>query len=57
MRSATCEVTNQVVGFVRKLVSTNEIVGEQTVPLPPVTLRDPRGLVDAPGRLHRRGAA
>ena len=24
------EVTNQVVGFVRKLVSTNEIVGEQT---------------------------
>lgn len=31
-------VTNQVVGFVRKLVATGEIVGEQTLPLPPVTL-------------------
>ncbi len=65
------EVTTQVVGFVRKLVSTNEIVGEQALPLPPVTLRTravwwtlPGRLVDAagvqlgdlPGRHPRRGA-
>jgi DEAD/DEAH box helicase domain-containing protein len=45
------EVTNQVVGFVRKLVSTNEIVGEQTVPLPPVTLRTRAVWWTLPGRL------
>ena len=31
-------VTNQVTSFVRKLVSTNEVVGETPLPLPPVTL-------------------
>ena len=45
------EVTNQVVGFVRKLVSTNEIVGEQTLPLPPVTLRTRAVWWTLPGRL------
>jgi DEAD/DEAH box helicase domain-containing protein len=38
MRFGAVRVTNQVVGFVRKLVSTNELVGEQPLPLPPVTL-------------------
>src|SRR6476659_3082421 len=33
------EVTNQVVGFVRKLVSTNELIGQEQLALPPVTLR------------------
>jgi DEAD/DEAH box helicase domain-containing protein len=45
------EVTNQVVGFVRKLVSTNELVGGQTVPLPPVTLRTRAVWWTLPGRL------
>ena len=31
-------VTNQVIGFVRKLVSTNEVVDELPLPMPPVTL-------------------
>ena len=48
------EVTTQVVGFVRKLVSTNEIVGEQTVPLPPVTLRTRAVWWTLPGRLIDR---
>jgi DEAD/DEAH box helicase domain-containing protein len=50
------EVTNQVVGFVRKLVSTNEVVGEQALALPPVTLHTravwwtlPGKLIDAAG--------
>ncbi len=50
------EVTGQVVGFVRKLVSTNEVVGEQALALPPVTLRTravwwtlPGKLIDAAG--------
>ena len=45
------EVTNQVVGFVRKLVSTNEIVGEEPLPLPPVTLRTRAVWWTLPGKL------
>ncbi len=45
------EVTTQVVGFVRKLVSTNEIVGEQPLALPPVTLRTRAVWWTLPGRL------
>jgi DEAD/DEAH box helicase domain-containing protein len=54
------EVTNQVVGFVRKLVATNELVGEEALPLPPVTLRTravwwtlPGRLIDAAGVTNR----
>ena len=42
-------VTDQVVGFVRKLVSTSEVVDEEPLPLPPQRARDPRVVVDAPG--------
>jgi DEAD/DEAH box helicase domain-containing protein len=45
------EVTNQVVGFVRKLVATNEIVGEELLPLPPVTLLTRAVWWTLPGRL------
>ncbi len=45
------EVTNQVVGFVRKLVATNELVGHQDLPLPPVTLRTRAVWWTLPGRL------
>ena len=45
------EVTNQVVGFVQKLVSSNEIVGEQQLALPPVTLRTRAVWWTLPGRL------
>jgi DEAD/DEAH box helicase domain-containing protein len=45
------EVTNQVVGFVRKLVSTNEIVGDQALALPPVTLHTRAVWWTLPGRL------
>jgi DEAD/DEAH box helicase domain-containing protein len=45
------EVTNQVVGFVQKLVSSNEIVGEQELALPPVTLRTRAVWWTLPGRL------
>jgi DEAD/DEAH box helicase domain-containing protein len=45
------EVTNQVVGFVRKLVSTNEVVGEQALTLPPVTLHTRAVWWTLPGRL------
>jgi DEAD/DEAH box helicase domain-containing protein len=31
-------VTNQVVGYVRKMVATGELVGDETLALPPVTL-------------------
>jgi DEAD/DEAH box helicase domain-containing protein len=54
------EVTNQVVGFVRKLVATNELVGQEELPLPPVTLRTravwwtlPGRLIDAAGVTNR----
>ena len=48
------DVTNQVVGFVRKLVSTGEIVGEQTLPLPPVSLHTKAVWWTLPGRLADR---
>jgi DEAD/DEAH box helicase domain-containing protein len=48
------EVTNQVVGFVRKLVSTNEIVGEQALALPPVRLETRAVWWTLPGRLIDR---
>ena len=38
MHFGDVEVANQVVGYVRKLVATNEIVSEVPLPLPPVTL-------------------
>jgi DEAD/DEAH box helicase domain-containing protein len=38
MHFGTVHVTNQVTGFVRKLVTSNELVGEETLALPPVTL-------------------
>jgi DEAD/DEAH box helicase domain-containing protein len=47
-------VTNQVVGFVRKLVATGEIVGEQPLPLPPVTLETRAVWWALPGRLLDR---
>ncbi len=48
------EVTNQVVGFVRRLVATGEIVGEQPLPLPPVTLATKAVWWSLPGRLLDR---
>jgi DEAD/DEAH box helicase domain-containing protein len=45
------EVTNQVVGFVRKLVATNELVGQEELPLPPVTLRTRAVWWTLPGRV------
>jgi DEAD/DEAH box helicase domain-containing protein len=45
------EVTNQVVGFVRKLVATNELIRHQDLPLPPVTLRTRAVWWTLPGRL------
>jgi DEAD/DEAH box helicase domain-containing protein len=48
------EVTNRVVGFVRKLVSTGEIVGEEPLPLPPVTLTTRAVWWTLPGRLMDR---
>jgi DEAD/DEAH box helicase domain-containing protein len=56
----TVEVANQVVGFVRKLVATNEIVGELSLDLPPVTLTTkavwwtlPQRLIDRAGVVPR----
>jgi DEAD/DEAH box helicase domain-containing protein len=52
------EVTNQVVGFVRKLVSTNELIGQEQLALPPVTLRTRAVWWTLPGRLiDRAGVA
>jgi DEAD/DEAH box helicase domain-containing protein len=48
------EVTNQVVGFVRKLVSTNELIGQEQLALPPVTLRTRAVWWTLPGRLIDR---
>ena len=45
------EVTNEIVGFVRKLVSTNELVGQELLTLPPVTLRTRAVWWTLPGRL------
>jgi DEAD/DEAH box helicase domain-containing protein len=38
IRFGDVEVTDQVVGFVRRSVATGEIIGEQPLPMPPVTL-------------------
>ncbi len=52
------EVTNQVVGFVRKLVATNELIGQEELALPPVTLRTRAVWWTLPGRLiDRAGVA
>jgi DEAD/DEAH box helicase domain-containing protein len=48
------DVTNQVVGFVRKLVSTNELIGQEELALPPVTLRTRAVWWTLPGRLIDR---
>ena len=48
-------VTDQVVGFVRKLVSTNEVVDEETLALPPQQLETRALLVHAPGAGDREG--
>ena len=48
------EVTNQVVGFVRKLVSTNELIGQEELALPPVTLQTRAVWWTLPGRLIDR---
>jgi DEAD/DEAH box helicase domain-containing protein len=45
------DVTNQVVGYVKKLVSTGEIVDEQPLPMPPVTLRTTATWWTLPARL------
>ena len=49
------EVTNQVVGFVRKLVSTNEIVGEQAAAAAAGDAAHEGRLVDAARATDRRG--
>ena len=48
-------VTDQVVGFVRKLVSTNEVVDEEALALPPQRL-ETRALWYAPGEGDREAA-
>ena len=48
------DVTNQVVGFVRKLVATNEVVGEQALALPPTRLETRAVWWTLPGRLIDR---
>ena len=45
------QVTNQVVGYVRKLVSTNEVVGDHPLALPPVTLGTRATWWTIPGKL------
>ena len=49
-------VTNQVVGYVRKLVSTNELVGDHPLTLPPVTLDTQATWSTLPGRLFHEAA-
>jgi len=49
-------VTNQVVGYVRKLVSTNELVGDHPLTLPPVTLDTRATWWTLPGRLFHEAA-
>jgi DEAD/DEAH box helicase domain-containing protein len=48
------EVTDQVVGFVRKLVSTGEVIGNEPLAMPPVTLRTRAVWWTLPGRLVDR---
>jgi DEAD/DEAH box helicase domain-containing protein len=54
MHFGTVHVTNQVVGFVRKLISTNDVIGEVPLPLPPVTLETKAVWWTLPGRLLDR---
>jgi DEAD/DEAH box helicase domain-containing protein len=49
-------VTDQVVGFVRKLVSTNEIVDEETLALPPQHLETRALWLTIPGRVISKAA-
>jgi DEAD/DEAH box helicase domain-containing protein len=49
-------VTDQVVGFVRKLVSTNEIVDEETLALPPQRLETRALWLTIPGRVISHAA-
>ncbi len=49
-------VTDQVVGFVRKLVSTNEVVDEETLALPPQRLETRSLWLTLPGRVVSRAA-
>jgi len=49
-------VTDQVVGFVRKLVSTNEIVSEETLALPPQRLETRALWLTLTGRVISRAA-
>ncbi len=51
MTYGTVDVTNQVIGYVRKLVSTNEVVGDAPLALPPVTLQTKAVWWTLPGRL------
>jgi DEAD/DEAH box helicase domain-containing protein len=54
MSLGTVRVSNQVTGFVRKLVSTNEAVGEVPLDLPPVLLETVAVWWTLPGRLLDR---
>jgi DEAD/DEAH box helicase domain-containing protein len=54
MSFGTVHVTNQVIGFVRKLVSTNDVVDEVPLYLPPVTLETRAIWWTLPGRLIGR---
>jgi len=54
MTYGTVHVTNQVTGFVRKLVSTNEVLGEVPLALPPVRLETKATWWTLPGRLLDR---
>ena len=49
-------VTDQVVGFVRKLVSTNEIVDEETLALPPQHLETRALWLTIPGKVISKAA-
>ena len=54
MSLGTVRVSNQVTGFVRKLVATNEIVGEVPLALPPALLETTAVWWTLPGRLLDR---
>ena len=55
-RFGTVRVTNQVVSYVKKLVSTNEIVDEIPLPLPPVHLETKAVWWTIPQRVFDRAA-
>jgi DEAD/DEAH box helicase domain-containing protein len=56
MHLGRVQVTNQVTGFVRKLVSTNEAIDEVPLPLPPVVLDTVAVWWTLPGRVISRAA-